>query len=47
LGFSKANIGFEGREFDRELANGHAGLVVWEERRIIQITAAQKLKMEG
>jgi len=27
LGFSKINIHFEEREFDRKLANGHAELV--------------------
>jgi len=27
LGFSKTNIHFEEREFDRELANGHSELV--------------------
>jgi len=27
LGFSKTNIHFEEREFDRKLANGHAELV--------------------
>jgi hypothetical protein len=37
LGFSKTNIRFEEREFDRKLANGHAELVFWKKCRIIQI----------
>ncbi len=36
LGFSKTNIRFEEREFDRKLANGHAELVFWKKCRIIQ-----------
>ena len=37
LGFSKTNIRFEEREFERKLANGHAELVFWKKCRIIQI----------
>jgi|TARA_B100000315_G_scaffold246653_1_gene274236 hypothetical protein len=36
LGFSKTNIRFEEREFDRKLANGHAELVFWRKYRIIR-----------
>ena len=40
LGFSKTNIHFEEREFDRKLANGHAELVFGKKCRIIQIGIA-------
>jgi hypothetical protein len=37
LGFTKANIHFEEKEFDRKLANGYAELVFEKKCRIIQI----------
>ena len=36
LGFSKTNICFEERKFDRKLANVHAELDFWKKCRIIQ-----------
>jgi hypothetical protein len=42
LGFSKTNIHFEEREFDRKLANGHAELVFGKRAALFRINIPER-----